>query len=1078
MNEYLKVASVILVSALLGQPIQAITLPFVENFEQNDGGFTTTSLNSWKWGVPSSPEGPGVARSGSQVWGTNLLGSYAPNLNATVVSPVYDLSGAVGKHLIVHWWQFLVTEPGFDFAEVQISKNGGGTWETVMGPRQGVVADHWAQQTILVDPSFATDSFRIRFRLTSDSGVAQGGFFIDDLRISAAPFAPVVPIETFETDSAGGYVASGEFSSWAHGAPKSAPGSAASGTRAWATHLNGFYNANENSRLTSPLLDLSSAVGSNLVVRWQQYVNTEKDYDWLHFEVSKDGGVNWQTLISQSGAMSTGNWLRRQAFLPPGFDVATFRLRFRLESDDQLQFDGVAIDDVEVLATSELAPVVTPFERPVLKDFPIQFTIGDFTVNYFDPDGNPLTSVVIVQLPTSGELKLDGVPVQPNQMILIENINKLTYEPTPGATGPTTFQYVTNNFFAASEPNVVTLNVVEATPQIMITAQPSSVTVNPGVQVTLSVGAVSSLPLTYQWRKGGQAITVGGNAASFVINPVSEQDEADYDVVITNSLPDSVTSTQATVSVNDPVVIDQSPGPSSVQEGVNIALSVVARGTGRLDYQWFKDEIALLGETRAILEIERAAAADAGSYRCEVSNVVGSISTPSFPLTVLLAPRIVTQPKSLGVRFLRRVTLEVEVAGAGPFTYQWFKDGVEMPGATEAQLTLHKLREISMGSYTVRVSNSWASVVSEPATLQVVRWEEVRGRYQDVLEREVPVPGETTCPGRLTIRLSQFGLVSGSLFYEGSVHPFRGLLNPELIIERVFKRGQRPDLAMRVRFDSINRTFNVTVAPVITPEIGKSSGILPRFLYHSRRNPAPQKGRYTLLLDHDATVIAAPPASAFLIGTAAKSGQVRLAGRLPSGRVITCSGLMQSSSRVPLYRHFRRANGQLAGELCGRLGFEVQALTATIDGSLIWRHYPVPGAVFMADGFVVELEADGSIYSRPPHGTAAITLPINAVRYFLEIEGEITGETPQGQSIQRFMRLTPFNFLRIEPVTDSRVKLRLNLRTGRLSGSFKDLGTGRTHFLEGVILQAQTRMGGYFKALTEPGKFTAVPYEQ
>lgn len=603
MNDYLKVAGVILLSVLIGQPIQAITLPFVEDFEQSDGGFTTTSLNSWKWGLPSSPEGPGIAKSGTRVWGTNLLGQYASNLNATVVSPVYDLSAVAGKHLVVHWWQFLVTEPGYDFGEVQVSKNGGGTWETVLGPRQGVVNEEWTQQTILLDPSFATADFLIRFRFTSDHEVAKGGVFIDDLRISAAAFTPIVALQDFELN-AGGYVASGTNSSWTYGTPVTAPGAAFSGLSAWATNLNGFYNANESSTLTSPLLDLSSAAGELVVVTWAQYLNTEKGFDLVRFEVSADNGGTWATVTTESGALTAGNWLRQQAFLPPGFDTANFRLRFRLESDDGLQFEGVAIDDIGVLATAGLAPVTTPFEKPVLKDFPIQFTIGDFTINYFDPDGNPLTSVVIVQLPTTGDLKLDGVPVVPNQTILIENIHKLTYEPTPGATGPTTFQHVTNNFFASSPPTPVTLNVVEATPQIMITAQPSSVTVNPDAQVTLSVGAVSSLPLNYQWRKGGQDIAVGANAASFVIASVSEQDEADYDVVITNSLPDSVTSAAATVSVNDPVTITQSPGPSSVREGDNIVLSVVASGTGRLDYQWFHDEIEMVGETTNTLEIE------------------------------------------------------------------------------------------------------------------------------------------------------------------------------------------------------------------------------------------------------------------------------------------------------------------------------------------------------------------------------------------------------------------------------------------------------------------------------------------
>jgi hypothetical protein len=65
------------------------------------------------------------------------------------------------------------------------------------------------------------------------------------------------------------------------------------------------------------------------------------------------------------------------------------------------------------------------------------------------------------------------------------------------------------------------------------------------------------------------------------------------------------------------------------------------------------------------------------------------------------------------------VILTVGASGTGSLSYQWFRDGVAVPGATEATLTLSNAQAGDVGAYTVVISNSGGSITSSPATLAV-----------------------------------------------------------------------------------------------------------------------------------------------------------------------------------------------------------------------------------------------------------------------------------------------------------------------------------------------------------------------
>jgi pectate lyase len=84
------------------------------------------------------------------------------------------------------------------------------------------------------------------------------------------------------------------------------------------------------------------------------------------------------------------------------------------------------------------------------------------------------------------------------------------------------------------------------------------------------------------------------------------------------------------------------------------------------------------------------------------------------------APTLTVPPASQSVEPGQDVSFFVLADGTWPFTYQWFKDGAPIAGATEPTLSLQDVLVDAAGDYTVQVSNGAGSALSSPATLIIV----------------------------------------------------------------------------------------------------------------------------------------------------------------------------------------------------------------------------------------------------------------------------------------------------------------------------------------------------------------------
>jgi hypothetical protein len=64
-------------------------------------------------------------------------------------------------------------------------------------------------------------------------------------------------------------------------------------------------------------------------------------------------------------------------------------------------------------------------------------------------------------------------------------------------------------------------------------------------------------------------------------------------------------------------------------------------------------------------------------------------------------------------------SFSVTATGVGPLTYQWQKDGVDIPGATSSTFSLASAKPWHIGDYTVKVTDSNGTITSNAATLSL-----------------------------------------------------------------------------------------------------------------------------------------------------------------------------------------------------------------------------------------------------------------------------------------------------------------------------------------------------------------------
>lgn len=171
-----------------------------------------------------------------------------------------------------------------------------------------------------------------------------------------------------------------------------------------------------------------------------------------------------------------------------------------------------------------------------------------------------------------------------------------------------------------------------------------------------------------------------------------------------------------------PLAITANPISTTVFSGITVSRSVSAVGTPPLQYQWQRDGTNIVESTNSWIYFEHATTNDTGVYSVVVSNSQGFVISSNALVTVLppTAPFFTQEPVSVTVYSGANVYLWTGIDGSPPFTYQWRKDGTNLPGATDDRLHLELATTNDTGVYSIVVSNSPGFTISGGAPVTVL----------------------------------------------------------------------------------------------------------------------------------------------------------------------------------------------------------------------------------------------------------------------------------------------------------------------------------------------------------------------
>jgi alpha-tubulin suppressor-like RCC1 family protein len=324
-----------------------------------------------------------------------------------------------------------------------------------------------------------------------------------------------------------------------------------------------------------------------------------------------------------------------------------------------------------------------------------------------------------------------GVTFQP-----IEGANSANYTIPAVVLGESgwKFRAVFKNKAGTATSKTVTLTV---TAKPAVTQQPVDAFVQEAHEATFTSKASGVPTPTVQWQQstdgGATYKNISATGTTLKLNNVSKtMDGFKYRAVFTNS-DGTATSEAATLHIINAPHVQNQPVEKTVLEGQSAEFRSSAEGNPAPTVQWERSTDGgktfqpIEGATSETYVIASATIAEDGyRFRATWTNLAGSATSTSAPLTVRTIPVITEQPEPQVVLTGGTATFEAEATAHPDPTVQWevSSDGGStfnpIPGATSETLTISGAQLSESGRlYRAVFTNAAGSTATEAASLTV-----------------------------------------------------------------------------------------------------------------------------------------------------------------------------------------------------------------------------------------------------------------------------------------------------------------------------------------------------------------------
>lgn len=284
-----------------------------------------------------------------------------------------------------------------------------------------------------------------------------------------------------------------------------------------------------------------------------------------------------------------------------------------------------------------------------------------------------------------------------------------SYTISPSVT--TTYNLTVTNSVGKTVSQSITVYVNS----ISLSSQPVSATINTNDFNSMSVSAIGTGVITYQWYDAN------GILNGYVSSTYRSNAAGNFYVIATSTLngtTTSVTSNSATVTHNN-ISITSQPTNGMFGTGGAFEVSITASGSGTLSYQWYRGSNAISGANSRTYS---ATIEDA--YHVEVTSTLNGVSNTLRSNGIYVTENKVTIT-SFGQNYYATSGYTTSLSptfsynGSATLSFQWYNSSGAINGATGSSLTTG-----TAGNYyvviTSQLNNTTGITTSSTATVTVV----------------------------------------------------------------------------------------------------------------------------------------------------------------------------------------------------------------------------------------------------------------------------------------------------------------------------------------------------------------------
>jgi hypothetical protein len=328
----------------------------------------------------------------------------------------------------------------------------------------------------------------------------------------------------------------------------------------------------------------------------------------------------------------------------------------------------------------------------------------------------------------------------------------------------------------------------------------------------------------------------------------------------------------------------------------------------------------------------------------------------------------------------------------------------------------------------------------------------VKGTFRGILAGD---PAGPDTAGFITVRLGSRDRFSARIVLGGRSFTLRGVFDAGgHFTDTIPRKGDSPLTITLQRPPDVLGVVTGTISDGVDTIDISADRTNPLI---TRKNPSPQAGQYTALLQFDSTATGSPQANGLGVVKVSPAGAIRFAGRLPDGTPLSQGVSLTRAGEWPLFVLLYKKQGSLVGTL----QFRNQA-GSDFDGLLRWSRPPTPQDKIQTTGFLATLPTIGCRYLAPPAQPALLDLPNGATATLSDVE--------LSPVLSKSLTLVPPDKFKVTNPGPDQLTVRATAANGLLFPQFLHPVTGRLTNGRGVVFQKQNRGSGFY---TRPGQIGA-----